>query len=172
MIRAPVIDFDAVYSISEELLIIIGQSNQLVYEGHIYQLFTSILVHFDWLHILSNCLFLLIFGLKAEDHLLNWQYYAVFLLSGLMGGLLTLTFGAGTLSAGASGGVFGLLGADITIIYQTERDKKLWIYLGIGVIFLAMTAGVNTNVLAHAIGLISGFIFPVIFKKRKSVERE
>ncbi|MCE7741009.1 MAG: rhomboid family intramembrane serine protease [Candidatus Heimdallarchaeota archaeon] len=170
LVQASVITFDVFYYISEDLLKQVGQYNQLVYQGHVYQLFSSIFVHFDWLHILSNCLFLLIFGLKAEDYLLSWQYYAVFIISGLMGGLLSLTFGAATISAGASGGVFGLLGADITIVYQEEKDKKPWIYVGIGVIFLAITAGVNTNVLAHAIGLVTGFLFPVIFKKRRNLE--
>lgn len=169
LVQASIINFDTFYYISEDLLKLIGQSNELVYQGYVYQLITSIFVHIDWLHLISNCLFLLIFGLKAEDHLLDWQYYTVFLISGLMGGLITLSFGTKIISAGASGGVFGLLGADITIIYQTERDKKLWIYLGIGVIFLGLTAGVQVNIMAHAIGLVSGFLFPVIFKKRKIV---
>jgi len=172
MIQAPVINFDSFYYISQDLLSKVGQYNFLVYQGYVYQLFTSIFVHIDWLHLISNSLFLLIFGLKAEDHLLSWQYYVVFIISGLMGGLLTLTFGANTISAGSSGGIFGLLGADITIIYQEERDKKLWIYLGIGVIFLSITAGVNTNVLAHAIGLVTGLIFPIIFKKRRTHNSE
>ncbi len=172
LVQASVIDFNAFYYISEDLLKKVGQFNEYVYQGHVYQLFSSIFVHFDWLHVVSNCLFLLIFGLKAEDYLLSWQYYTVFIISGLMGGLISLSFGAATISAGASGGVFGLLGADITIIYQEERDKKLWIYLGIGVIFLAITAGVHTNVLAHAIGLVTGFLFPVIFKKRRTLHQE
>ncbi len=172
LVQASDINFDAFYYISEDLLIKVGQANALVYQGHVYQLISSIFVHFDWLHLVSNSLFLLIFGLKLEDHLFSWQYYFVFLISGLMGGLLTLTFGAGTLSAGASGGVFGLLGADVIIIYQEEKDKKLWVYLGIGVIFLVMTVGINTNVVAHAIGLLTGFLFPVIFKKRRNQETD
>ena len=170
MVQASVIDFNAIYSISEDLLKKVGQFNEMVYQGHIYQLFTSIFVHFDWLHLASNCLFLLIFGLKAEDYLYNWQYYLLFIISGLMGGLLTLSFGAATISAGASGGIFGLLGADVIIIYQEERDKKLWAYIGIGIIFLIITVGIHTNVLAHAIGLVTGFLFPIIFKKRKIVK--
>ena len=102
MVRASVINLDTFYEISKDLIAIVGQSNEAVFNGHVYQLITSIFVHFDWLHILSNCLFLLIFGLKAEDHLLDWQYYAVFILSGFMGGLISLSFGSGSLSAGAA----------------------------------------------------------------------
>jgi len=169
IVQGLAINFDTFYEIPDYLIAIVGQSNDAVFNGHVYQLITSIFVHFNWLHILSNCLFLLIFGLKAEDHLLDWQYYALFIISGFMGGLISLSFGSGALSAGASGGVFGLLGADIIIIYQTEKDKKLWVYLGIGVIFLGLTAGAKVNVMAHAIGLLTGFLFPVIFKKRKDV---
>ena len=172
MVQATTIDFDAVYSISQDILKVVGQYNEAVYHGYIYQLFTSIFVHMDWLHLLSNCLFLLIFGLKAEDHLLSWQYYTVFIISGLMGGLLSLAWGQDAISAGASGGIFGLLGADMTIIYQEEKDKKFWVYLGIGAIFLAITAGPNTNFFAHTIGLVTGFLFPFIFKKRRILVQE
>ena len=159
------IDF---FSISSAILERIGQNNELVYQGHIYQLFTSIFVHVNILHFLSNCLFLFIFGLRAEENLLSWHYYFIFVASGLMGGLLTLSFGSNVISAGASGGIFGLLGTDLILAYEENKRRSLWSHLGAGVIFLAISGGLNVNFLAHAIGLISGILLPLfILKKRK-----
>lgn len=162
-----IIDF---FSISVNILEIIGQNNELVYNGHIYQLFTSIFVHFNILHFLSNCLFLFIFGLRAEENLLSWHYYLIFIVSGLMGGLLSLSFGSNVISAGASGGIFGLLGTDLVLAYEEDKRRSLWSHLGAGVIFLAISGGLNVNFLAHAIGLFSGILFPLLLlKKRKQI---
>ncbi|MHA2308261.1 MAG: rhomboid family intramembrane serine protease [Candidatus Heimdallarchaeaceae archaeon] len=161
-----------VFTISDEVLIRVGQFNLLVLKGHIYQLLTSIFVHVDILHFLSNCLFLLVFGLRAEERLLSWHYYVIFLISGLMGGLLSLAFGPNTISAGASGGVFGLLGVTIVLAYEADKRRSLWSYSGIGVIFLIITGGMNVNFLAHAIGLVSGILLPLfVLKKRKAKEQ-
>jgi len=161
-----IIDF---FTISENILEVVGQYNAKVYSGHIYQLFTSIFVHVNILHFLSNSLFLLIFGLRAEERILSWHYYLIFIISGLMGGLISLSFGPNVISAGASGGIFGLLGTDIILAYEENKRRSLWSHLGAGVIFLAISGGLNVNFLAHAIGLVSGIVLPLlILKKRKN----
>ncbi len=172
IVRVEVNSFNDVFAISDEILKKVGQYNKLVMEGHVYQLLTSIFVHIDFLHFLSNCLFLFIFGLRAEERLHSWQYYLIFITSGLMGGLLTLAFGLNTVSAGASGGVFGLLGVTIVLAYEEDKRRSLWSYSGVGVIFLIITGGMNVNFLAHAIGLVTGILLPLfVFKKRKKMEQ-
>jgi membrane associated rhomboid family serine protease len=173
IVRGEINSFIDVFTISDEILIRVGQFNLLVLNGHIYQLITSIFVHVDILHFLSNCLFLLIFGLRAEERLLSWHYYTIFLVSGLMGGLLTLAvFDPLTVSAGASGGVFGLLGVNIVLSFEEDKRRSLWSYSGIGVIFLIITGGMNVNFLAHAIGLVSGVLIPLFaLKKRKEKKK-
>ena len=164
----PIYDLISLFTISDGLLATIGQANWRVYEGHVYQLFTSIFVHTNIIHFLSNSLFLFIYGLRAEEKFFSWQYYLIFILSGLLGSVLSLfAFSPATISAGASGGIFGLLGADLVLAYQEEKKNSFWIYIGVGAIFLGFSAGINVNILAHAIGLISGLIIPLIFKKRK-----
>ncbi len=164
----PIYDLISLFTISDGLLATIGQANWRVYEGHVYQLFTSIFVHTNIIHFLSNSLFLFIYGLRAEEKFFSWQYYLIFILSGLLGSVLSLfAFSPAIISAGASGGIFGLLGADLVLAYQEEKKNSFWIYIGVGAIFLGFSAGINVNILAHAIGLISGLIIPLIFKKRK-----
>ena len=169
IVRVDVNDFRDIFTISREILVFVGQYNMLVRQGHVYQLVTSIFFHSDILHFLSNCLFLFIFGLRAEERLLSWHYYVIFLVSGLMGGLLSLAvFDISTVSLGASGGVFGLLGVTIVLAYEENKKRSLWSYSGVGVIFLIITGGMNVNFLAHVIGLISGILLPLfVLKKRK-----
>ena len=157
--------------ISSKFLVIVGQYNQKVLEGHVYQLITAIFVHVNLLHFLSNSLFLLIYGFRAEERFLNWQYILIFIVSALIGNLLSLAlFSPDTISCGASGGIFGLLGADLKLAYEEEKRKSMWIYIGTGVIFFSFSAGVNTNFIAHGVGLIVGFILPFILKNRKTRE--
>ena len=155
------------FTISEWLLSLVGQDNGRVYAGHVYLIITSIFVHTSILHFLSNSLFLFIYGLRAEERFYSWQYYLIFIVSGMLGGIVTLALGANVISAGASGGIFGLLGANLVLAYQEEKKKAFWVYLGIGAIFLVFSAGINVNMIAHTVGLITGILFPFILKKRK-----
>ncbi|NPD88509.1 MAG: rhomboid family intramembrane serine protease [Asgard group archaeon] len=172
IVRGEITGFIDVFTISDDILARVGQYNLLVLNGHVYQLFTSIFVHIDVLHFLSNCLFLFIFGLRAEERLLSWHYYFIFIISGLMGGLLSLAFGPNTISAGASGGVFGLLGVAIVLAYEEDKRKSIWSYSGVGVIFLVITGGMNVNFLAHAIGLVSGILLSLFVLKKRKHEKQ
>lgn len=163
----PINNLTDLFTIPTWLLSLIGQDNGRVYAGHVYLIITSVFVHTSILHFLSNSLFLFIYGLRAEERFFSWQYYLIFLGSGILGGIVSLALGANVITAGASGGIFGLLGANLVLAYQEEKKKALWVYLGMGAIFLVFSIGINVNMIAHTIGLITGILFPFIFKKRK-----
>ena len=163
----PINNLTDLFTIPTWLLSLIGQDNGRVYTGHVYLIITSVFVHTSILHFLSNSLFLFIYGLRAEERFFSWQYYLIFLGSGILGGIVSLAIGAHVISAGASGGIFGLLGENLVLAYQEEKKKALWVYLGMGAIFLVFSIGINVNMIAHTIGLITGILFPFIFKKRK-----
>lgn len=75
--------------------------------------FTSMFLHGGWLHIGSNLIFLWIFGDNIEDTLGRGRYLALYLASGLVGGLThTLIELESTIpTIGASGAIAGVLGA-------------------------------------------------------------
>ena len=77
-----------------------GQNNALVLNGEAWRLLTAIFIHANLLHIVGNMLFLLIFGLRAEKLFDLKEYLAVYFLSGLAGGLLTLLMGPDVWSIG------------------------------------------------------------------------
>lgn len=164
----PINNLTDLFTIPTWLLSLVGQDNGRVYDGHVYLIITSIFVHTSILHFLSNSLFLFIYGLRAEERFFSWQYYLIFLGSGILGGIVTLiVFAENVISAGASGGIFGLLGANLVLAYQEEKKRAFWVYLGIGAIFLVFSAGINVNMIAHTIGLLTGILFPFILMKRK-----
>ena len=89
--------------------------NANVWNGEVWRLFTAMFVHADIVHIFGNMFFLFIFGLRAEDMFDIKEYLLIYFLSGLSGGFLTLALWPEALSIGASGAIFGVLGA--TLIY-------------------------------------------------------
>jgi rhomboid protease GluP len=135
-----------------------GQVNSQVFNGQYWQLFTSMFVHVSIEHIVGNMLFLLIFGLRAEEMFDVKEYLSIYLLSGLAGNLLTLLFGPFMVSAGASGAIFGMFGA--TIIYMRRAfNQSIIAALIFAFLFLMINIGQGVNVLAHLGGLVVGLLF-------------
>ena len=83
-----------------------------VRNGEYYRLITSMFLHGNIFHILFNMYALYIIGSQLEGVLGKVKYLIIYLLSGLSGSLLSMTFnGASAASIGASGAIFGLMGA-------------------------------------------------------------
>jgi membrane associated rhomboid family serine protease len=84
-----------------------------------WSLATYMLLHADWMHLLFNSLWLLVFGTPVARYLGSWRCLALALMAGVAGGLasLTLHWGEEILVIGASGAVSGLLAAAIPLMY-------------------------------------------------------
>lgn len=141
---------------SSSVLAIYGQYNYAVlHYGWWWQLITSMFVHVSIVHIFSNMFFLLIFGLRAEELFTDTEYYLVYLMSGLAGNLLSLLLPPLTISAGASGAIFGLFGA--VIIYMRKMvERSIVSALVFVFMFLIITMSTSTNIFAHFGGLVAG----------------
>jgi rhomboid protease GluP len=136
----------------------LGQINANVWNGEVWRLFTAIFVHADILHIFGNMFFLLIFGLRAEDMFDLKEYLLIYFLSGLSGGLLTLVlWPPDTLSVGASGAIFGILGATIIYARQSIRQSIIGALI-YAFFFFVINLGPNVNYLAHLGGLATGLL--------------
>ncbi len=146
------------------VLLFFGQWNLAVLQyGAYWQLITSMFVHVSIVHIASNVLFLFIFGLRAEELFSTVEYYAVYLLSGLAGNLLTLAAGPGfPVSAGASGAIMGVFGADI-IFMRRALGQSIVGSLLFAFMFFVITGSEGTNLLAHFGGLVGGLVLGYVF---------
>lgn len=160
---------------SDSVLNAFGQINSLVLSGQVWRLFTAMFVHANIEHIFGNMLFLLIFGLRAEDMFNIEEYLLIYFLCGLFGGLLTLLWPMDILSVGASGAIFGVLGA--TLIYARRSiGQSIMTALIYAFFLLIISIGANVNILAHigglATGLLIGYLIAAFRRPKPKVKRE
>ena len=79
--------------------------------GQYYRLITGIFLHGSIFHLFFNCYALYVIGSQIESFLGKGKYLFIYIVSGLIGALFSMTFGGKYASIGASGAIFGLMGA-------------------------------------------------------------
>lgn len=92
--------------------------------GQYYRLLTGMFLHGSIWHIFFNCYALYVIGSQIESFLGKTKYIIIYFFSGIMGSLFSMIFGGATASIGASGAIFGLMGALVYFGYYYR------IYLG------------------------------------------
>ncbi len=146
--------------------IIVGaQVNPEVAQGAYWQLFTSMFLHAGWTHLLFNGYALYILGRDTEGFYGSAAFIAIYLISGLAGSAAFYLFGDAVQSVGASGAIFGLIGAEAAFFlrnrqlfgtFARDRLKNVAVLL---VINLVITFTIpNINAYAHLGGLVAGFL--------------
>lgn len=153
-----------------DVLAYYGQWNLAVFNGYYWQLITSMFVHVNIVHIGSNMLFLFLFGLKAEELFSTAEYYFIYFFSGLAGNLLSLLAGPNLLSAGASGAILGVFGANI-IFLRRGGGQSILVSLMFAFMFFLLTASEGTNLFAHLGGLVAGLLLGYVFAGTRKFER-
>ena len=154
------------FIINEDVLLWLGQDNAFVMSGGYWQLFTSMFVHVNLLHLFGNMVFLLIFGIRAEDLFSTEEFFAIYFASGLLGGLLTLLMAPFIVSAGASGAIFGIFGAVVIYLRKTFGESIIGaLIFSFFLLMLSTSAGVN--IIAHFGGLVAGLIIGYALAKTR-----
>jgi rhomboid protease GluP len=153
---------------NDYLLMSLGQVNLYVMNGWYWQLLTSMFVHVNIIHIAGNMFFLLIFGFIAEKIFSPEKFFFIYFMSGLSGNLLTLLMPLNTVSAGASGAIFGIFGA--SVIYSGKAFGQFIIGALIYSFFLfVINIGADVNVFAHLGGLVAGLLMGYVLAKRRKI---
>jgi membrane associated rhomboid family serine protease len=96
-------------------------------DGRALTLFSAIFIHADWLHLIGNMLFLVIFGLPAERALGPWRLILLFLACGAAANLaaaLSLHTPESVI-VGASGAVSGVIGAYLALFPRARLGLVL-----------------------------------------------
>lgn len=132
-----------------------------VKNGEFFRLITCAFVHIGVVHLLVNSYSLFIIGSQMESFLGKLKYLFVYIISALCGSLMSIVFHE-TVSAGASGAIFGLLGSMLYFGYNYR------VFLGnvlrsqiIPLIILNLVIGFfipGVDVAAHVGGLLGGII--------------
>jgi len=148
-----------------------AQSLARLRRGERYRLFTAMFLHFGLLHLLFNMYALWNLGPPLEAVFGLLRFLALYLLSGLAGNLLTwlrdarATDSVPAVSAGASGAVFGLLGAYLALaVVPTPWMVDVRSLATVLVLNLAYGFSSKAiNMAAHLGGLLAGFLLALLF---------
>lgn len=137
-----------------------GVHGPSVRAGQYYRLITGIFLHGSIMHLVFNCYALYVIGVQIENFLGKIKYLIIYLFSGIIGAMFSITFGGDAISIGASGAIFGLMGALVYFGYYYR------VYLGnvvksqiIPLILLNLLIGFlgqGIDNAAHIGGLIGG----------------
>ena len=84
-------------------------------DGEYFRLFTCMFLHFGFEHLMNNMITLAVIGWNLELEIGKFRFLLIYILSGLGGNLLSAFYDIWTaeyaVSAGASGAIFGVIGA-------------------------------------------------------------
>ncbi|HEV3392701.1 MAG TPA: rhomboid family intramembrane serine protease [Chthoniobacterales bacterium] len=139
--------------------------------GEVWRVATYSFLHFNWLHLLLNVGLLFWIGRIVEKQIGAGQAALIYFASVVSSAIVILLvhyfhpkFGA---TVGASGGVFGLLGASLVIAYRRNDDPRfrmwLWIVLltGFAISFLP-----DISMAGHIGGVLGGVPLALLLKPR------
>jgi rhomboid protease GluP len=145
---------------------VLAQVGTLFFQQHWYwQLFTSLFVHFDILHILFNMYGLYYFGRLNEEHFSVPQYLAIYFASGLLGNVASLyLIPPDVQTGGASGAIFGLVGSYVAI---ERRAQHMGMALFYAILIFISSSGPGVNIFAHLFGLVGGLVLGLLFSPRQ-----
>ena len=135
-----------------------------------YTLITSMFLHFGFSHLMNNMVMLLVIGYSLEPEIGKIRFLFIYLGSGLMGNLVSAWFdvsqGSYAVSAGASGAIFGIVGALLYVAIRNHgrvgeiSTRGLVLMAGLSLYYGFTAQGVDNA--AHIGGLISGFLLAVL----------
>ncbi len=111
------------FSIEEKVILEYGFSPKNLEKGSVLQIITSMFLHGDGVHLLSNMISLFLVGMFLETRLGKKKYLLLYFICGIVATLayFLVNLGSPVRAIGASGAIFGLLGASLVLnFYRTK----------------------------------------------------
>ena len=149
-----------------------------IQNGDWYRLVLPVILHAGFLHLAANTFALVIFAPRLESEFGRVAFLGVYLVSGVCGVAASYLVSP-TLSVGASGAVFGIVGAYGIYLVRNRREfgsavnpviMNLLIVLGINIAFGVFWSGIDQG--AHVGGLIAGAAMGLVVSPRRLVDIE
>lgn len=142
--------------------------------GEYYRIFTSMFLHSDFEHLANNMLVLFFVGDKLERTAGKLKYLIIYFGSGIFAGIFSAGYnmlkGEQVYSIGASGAIFGIVGAMAYILLvnkgrlQDISSRQIILFT----VFSLYGGIVNTGIdsIAHIGGFVAGLLFAIILYRR------
>jgi len=133
--------------------------------GEWWRLATAVFLHFGLVHLLFNTWALWVIGSLVERLFGHARFAAIYAVAGLVGGLASMAWNPLANSAGASGAIFGIIGAQLAFfmrgghlipaeVVRAQRNSTLG-FIAYAVVFGFVVPGIDNA--AHLGGLATGF---------------
>ncbi|MBS0615267.1 MAG: rhomboid family intramembrane serine protease [Verrucomicrobia bacterium] len=165
---------------AEEILKWGGCTSKALLHGEPWRLISSMFLHFGIIHLVMNMYVLYDCGSRLEPLIGKIRFLAIYLASGVFGSLtsqLVHLHAQNTVEAGASGAVFGIVGAlfafHITLLPEEthfESFKKFFTFVGINLLYGMKSA--NVGVAAHIGGAVSGILLGFAFYPSMTIKEK
>ncbi|MSS63230.1 rhomboid family intramembrane serine protease [Lachnospiraceae bacterium WCA-693-APC-MOT-I] len=139
-----------------------------------YRIITSMFLHFGIWHLAGNMLVLWFIGGTLEPLIGKIKYFIVYLLSGILAGIISISYNVVTgdfpISAGASGAIFGVTGALLFVVLihkghiEGLTKKQMFLF-----VFLSLFSGVSDqgiDNMAHFGGFFIGLLLAALLYRK------
>lgn len=159
----------SIFDIDIKVLLLLGaKNNVLINGGQYYRLFMAMFLHGGLLHLGLNMYALRTTGEIVESFYGRKKFLIIYFLSGITSSLASYIFSEST-SVGASGAIFGLLGASLVFGYKMKHKiGKEFLRNILSVIVVNILIGItipNIDNFGHLGGLVGGLIISFILFK-------
>lgn len=146
----------------------------LVLQDHeFFRLITHFFLHFGFDHLFNNMISLLILGYSLEQVTGKVRFLILYFLSGILAGVASIVYniyvGQETVSCGASGAIYGLMGALLVLLIVGNRGRlssevpRYLLYIGIS-IYSGMQDPTIDNA-AHVGGFVAGVLICLVMTR-------
>ncbi len=164
--------------LQDVLLSNLAQVNALIAVGEWWRIFTPVLLHAGFTHLLFNMWALWVLGPQIERGVGTWPFVGAYLASAGMGGAFAYLFGdLGDIAVGASGAIFGLFGIWLNWAVRRRNTAQGRALLQQILFLLLLNAALPFFIPgiaweAHLGGLIAGFVIGELWSRVRRTNSE
>ena len=143
-------------------------------EGEWYRVITYLFLHSGIEHLMNNMLVLYFLGNALEHYMKKFAYVFIYFFSGIVAAMGSVLYNTQyPVCVGASGAVFGIIGAMVWIVLKNRGSlqgisKRRMLFF----VFLSVYSGFTTQGIdnaAHIAGLLAGFLLSILMTKIEKV---
>lgn len=145
--------------------------------GEWWRLITPVLVHANLFHIVMNMLVLYVYGTGVEQAFGSARFVLIYVVTAILASAFSYAFGGGAPSVGASGAVFGVVGALAVYLYNRRTSAFLGHHLRGLTTFLVLNLIISVvypriDLFAHLGGFVAGVVLGLAFDRSSGTRAE